>query len=92
VGRDVEDVPHRKPHVLRAPASKPWGKEMTNETDLGEVAQRVCKGCATSSRSGRGVMQEPHGILASSDDMGFPMFDLFEVCLLVFRVELTPNS
>jgi|GEM_PF-5145786 len=35
--------------------------------------------CATSSRSGGEVGSLPHGILASSDDVGFPMFDLFEV-------------
>jgi len=39
--KDVEDVKHRNPHVMRAPASMTWGKETTNETDLGEVAQSL---------------------------------------------------
>jgi len=35
--------------------------------------------CATSSRSGCRGGRYPHGILASSDDVGFPMYDLSEV-------------
>jgi len=88
-GEDVEDVQHRKPHVIRAPARMTWGSEPPHDTDLEEVAQPHHHLCATSPTSGcRGGLHTPHGLLASSQDVGFPLFDLFEV---THKIKILPN-